>query len=83
MSDKNLEIKSKIAVERHLKNIKSFKKNLKLSPEEISKMYDYLNYCWICGKRFNFWDSISFNIQHGFGGNLHRRNCQESLEERC
>jgi hypothetical protein len=51
------------------------KENRKPSEEELQELYGYLDNCWICGKRFTFWDSITLNKQHCFAGNLHRRNC--------
>ena len=62
--------KSKIAVKRHLKNIENL-------AEGKETDYSYLNTCWRCGRRFSFWDKITFNITHSFEGNSHRRDCSK------
>ena len=68
--DKIIEKKSKIAVERHFKNMN----NLEQGKETD---YSYLDTCWICDKPFTFWDRISFNVSHSIIGNCHRRDCKK------
>ena len=43
--------------------------------KELEEAYGYLNSCLSCGKEFNFWDRLTFNISHSICGNTHRRNC--------
>ena len=73
--DKKTIKKSKKAVRHHLNNMKYLEKNPNPSDEELEKMYGYLDYCWICNKKFTFWDRLTFNMVHSFEGNSHRRNC--------
>jgi len=62
------------AAEHHLDNIETLSKR-KPSVKELVTMYSYLDNCWICGKQFTFLDRMTFNIQHSFCGNSHRRSC--------
>jgi len=73
-----LKSKSKKAVENHLKVMNKMSKftNKEPSEKELNEMYSYLDKCWICERKFNFWDGISFNVVHSFEGNSHRRNCE-------
>ena len=71
---KEIERKSKKATDRHLNNIKLLS-NKKLSEKELEEMYGYLDYCWICEKPITFWDRLTFNVEHSFEGNCHRRSC--------
>lgn len=48
--------------------------NKKPTEKELEEAYGYLDSCYSCGKEFTFWDRITFNIQHSFIGNSHRRN---------
>jgi hypothetical protein len=59
------------ATKRHLKNMEKLAYG-----KETKEMYDYLDTCWICDKPITFWDRISFNVEHSFEGNSHRRNCE-------
>ena len=61
--------KSLEATKKHLKNIDDLAEGKDVS-------YDYLGICWVCGKPITFWDRLTFNCVHSFGGNSHRRNCK-------
>lgn len=50
-------------------------KKAKPTAQELSEAYDYLNYCYCCGKEFTLWDRMTFNVSHSFMGNSHRRSC--------
>ena len=67
--------KSIEATERHLGNIKRLQKG-KVSKQELSEMYSYLETCWNCGKPITIWDRLTFNCQHSFKGDSHRRRCR-------
>lgn len=64
--------KSIKATENHLMNIAYLSENPNPSKEKLEKMYSYLNYCWICGKRITLFNRL-FNMQHSFEGNAHKR----------
>jgi hypothetical protein len=72
MDEKEIQKKAKKSADNHMKNIKRLMKGDKPSGEEIAKMYDYLNYCWMCDRRIRFWDWLTFNVGHSFSGNYHR-----------
>ncbi len=63
-------------MENRIKLLKKVKKNCKPTEEELEEAYGYLDCCYVCGEEFNFLDKITFNIEHGFLGNSHRRNCE-------
>lgn len=69
--------RSLIATRHHLDNMKKLAER-DPSKEELEKMYEYLDFCWVCGKPITFWNRITFNIQHSFEGNAHKRclKCQ-------
>ena len=48
--------------------------------EELKSAYGYLDYCFSCGKKFTFWDSITFNIGHGTMGSFHNR-CPKKITQ--
>ena len=73
--NKKIEQKIMKATEHHLKNIKKLSKNPKPTAKELKEMYSYLDTCYICGKPITFWDRLTFNSQHDFCGNSHRRYC--------
>lgn len=80
MNQKELKKKQMIAVKRHLTNIKRLERG-RPTQKELVDMYGYLDRCWICDKRFTFWDSLLFNIQHSFEGNCHKRCWSEETNE--
>lgn len=64
-----MENKIIMAGKRHLENIDKLSKGEKTD-------YSYLDSCFLCDKKFSLWDKLTFNIQHSFGGNSHRRACE-------
>ena len=62
--------------QHHFDNLIRLDKKPKPSKKELEEMYSYLDYCFVCGKKITFWDRISFNVEHGFSGNAHRRDCK-------
>lgn len=77
MREIEFEQKSKEATNRHLKILREISRNpnKEMSNKEIEETYSYLDFCWICEKRITFLDRLTFNIQHSFEGNSHKRNC--------
>jgi len=65
---KQIKERSVKATINHIRNMKKLSKG-------VMPDYSYLDTCWICGKKFTFWDKINFNVVHSFEGNSHRRNC--------
>lgn len=64
--------------EKRMDLIKSEKKNP--TTKELEEAYGYLDYCFYCGKEFTFLDRLTFNVEHGFGGNAHRRGCNLGID---
>ena len=77
VTEESIEKKSERAVRHHLENMETLSKR-EPTATELEEMYGYLDYCWICEKKFSFWDRISFNMVHGFEGNAHRRECHKT-----
>lgn len=58
-------------METHLMNISYLKENKNPSKKQLKKMYEYLDYCYLCGKPIRLMDSFN----HGFEGNYHKFGC--------
>jgi hypothetical protein len=60
------------ATKHHLDNIKILSER-EPSEKELEEMYSYLNTCFLCGEPITFWNRLTFNVQHSFCGNSHKR----------
>lgn len=81
MKQKELERRQIKAMNHHINNIKRLGKG-NPTKKELKKMYSYLDSCWVCGKPITFLDRLTFNVQHSFEGNCHKRNCVEIEDEK-
>ena len=61
----------KTHLKKHFSNMRKLCKNPNPSDKETREMYNYLNYCFVCGKKLSWFNAQS----HGFEGQCHSFGC--------